>query len=169
MIKRLLRQRNNSRVANINPIPVGSQAPELVLESEAGNTVALSDFHGRPVVLVFYPADNTSVCASQLALYNEAYHMFEAYDAQLLAISVDDQASHQEFAQQLGLRFPLLSDDAPFGKTARAYGVYNEADRVAERALFVLDSQGTVSWRYVAPRDVNPGANGILEALETLK
>jgi peroxiredoxin (alkyl hydroperoxide reductase subunit C) len=169
VIKRLLRQRNDAKETNINPIPVGSQAPELVLVSESGDTVALDDFLGRPVVLVFYPADNTSVCASQLALYNEAYQMFEAYDAQLLAISVDDQDSHQEFAQQLGLRFPLLSDDDPFGKTAKAYGVYDEEDHVAERALFVIDSQGTVRWRYIAPRGVNPGANGILEALESLK
>jgi len=152
-----------------SPVPVGNQAPDFVLSSESGDLLALSDFRGRPVVLVFYPADNTSVCASQLTLYNEAFQMFSEYDAQLLGISVDDQASHQEFARKLSLRFPLLSDDDPIGEIARAYGVYDEEDQVSERALFVLDTQGNVSWRYVAPRGVNPGANGILEALESLR
>ena len=147
---------------------VGSQAPEFVLTSESEESLTLSDFRGRPVVLVFYPADNTSVCASQLALYSEAYQMFEEHDAQLLGISVDDQTSHQEFARSLKLRFPLLSDDDPVGEIARAYGVYDEDDQVAERALFVLDANGDISWGYVAPRGVNPGANGILEALETM-
>ena len=94
--------------------------------------------------------------------------MFEEHDAQLLGISVDDQASHQAFASSLKLRFPLLSDDDPNGAISKAYGVYDENDRVSERALFVLDANGEVSWQYVAPRGVNPGANGILEALESL-
>lgn len=169
MIKRLLRQKNKSGPAEPNPLPAGSQAPEFVLTSESAESLALSDFRGRPVVLVFYPADNTSVCASQLALYNEAFQMFEEHDAQLLGISVDDRASHLEFARSLKLRFPLLSDDDPLGEVAAAYGVYDENDEVAERALFVLDASGEITWRYVAPRGVNPGAHGILEALESMR
>ena len=94
--------------------------------------------------------------------------MFEAYDAQLVGLSVDDHASHQKFAKTLNLGFPLLSDDDPAGAIAKEYGVYSERDKVAERALFVLDAEGRIHWRYVAPRGVNPGANGILEALESL-
>jgi peroxiredoxin (alkyl hydroperoxide reductase subunit C) len=119
-------------------------------------------------VLVFYPEDNSSVCANQLVLYNEAYPMFEEYGAQLLGISVDDLASHQTFAGSLGLQFPLLSDDDPVGETASAYGIFDETDQVAERALFVLDAEGVIYWRHVSPRGVNPGAHGILKALESL-
>lgn len=128
----------------------------------------LSELRGRPLVLVFYPEDNSSVCSSQLVLYNEAYQMFEEHGAQLLGISVDDQASHQEFAKSLDLQFPLVSDDDPLGEIARAYGVFDEVDHVAERALFVLDADGIIRWRYVSPRAVNPGANGILKALGSL-
>jgi len=167
MIKRLFKQ-ERKRPSGPNPLPVGDRAPDFNLPSDSGEPVALNNLRGRPVVLVFYPEDNTAVCSSQLVLYNEAYQMFGAYDAQLLGISVDDQASHKAFADSLGLQFPLLSDDEPMGETALAYGVFDEKDRVAERALFVLDADGVIRWRYVAPRGVNPGADGILEALESL-
>jgi peroxiredoxin (alkyl hydroperoxide reductase subunit C) len=150
-------------------LPAGDEAPDFSLQSNSGEPVRLSDLRGRPVVLVFYPEDDSSVCSSQLALYNEAYRMFEEHDAQLLGISVDDLVSHQAFADSLSLQFPLLADDDPPGETASAYGVFDEVDQVAERALFVLDAEGIIRWRYVAPRGVNPGANGILEALESLE
>ncbi|UCG26530.1 MAG: peroxiredoxin [Chloroflexota bacterium] len=150
------------------PLATGQAAPDFTLQSDSGTTLKLSKLRGRPVVLVFYPKDNSSVCSSQLALYNEALSMFEEYDAQLVGISVDDHASHQKFARALNLNFPLLSDDDPAGETAKEFGVYSEQDQVAERALFVLDAEGRIHWRYVAPRGVNPGANGILEALESL-
>jgi peroxiredoxin (alkyl hydroperoxide reductase subunit C) len=146
----------------------GALAPDFTLQSDSGATLKLSDLRGQPVVLVFYPKDNSSVCSSQLALYNDALAMFEEYDARLIGLSVDDHASHEKFARALNLGFSLLSDDDPAGETAKGYGVYSEKDKVAERALFVLDSEGRIHWRYVAPRGVNPGANGILEALESL-
>lgn len=167
MIKRLLRQ-NKTTQSSPKPLPAGNKAPDFILTSDSGEEIALKEFRGRPVVLVFYPEDNSSVCSNQLALYNEAYHLFEEHDAQLLGISVDDQASHKEFAESLNLRFPLLADDDPTGEIARAYGVYDENDQVAERALFVLDADGDINWRYVAPRGVNPGAHGILDALESM-
>jgi peroxiredoxin (alkyl hydroperoxide reductase subunit C) len=167
VIRRFLKPKNE-KPTGADPLPVGSRGPDFSLESASGEMLALSDFRGRPVVLVFYPADNSSVCSSQLILYNEAHHMFEEYDAQLLGISVDDRASHADFAESLRLRFPLLSDDDPLGAAARAYGVFDDKDQVAERALFVLDASGVIRWRSVAPRGVNPGANGILETLESL-
>lgn len=168
MIRRLF-QRERKRSSGPSPLPAGADAPDFCLQSDSGESVTLSDLRGRPLVLVFYPEDDSSVCSSQLALYNEAYQMFEEHGAQLLGISVDDHASHQAFAKALGLQFPLLSDDDPVGEIARAYGVFDESDQVAERALFVLDGGGVIRWGYVAPRGVNPGANGILEALESLE
>ncbi|HSG15914.1 MAG TPA: peroxiredoxin [Anaerolineae bacterium] len=168
MIKRFLKSRERGQAPTNVPLPVGASAPEFSLQSDSGATLKLSDLRGRPVVLVFYPKDNSSVCSSQLVLYNEAREMFEAHNARIVGISVDDHLSHQKFARDLKLSFPLLSDDDPTGETAKEYGVYSEQDKIAERALFVLDEEGRIHWRYVAPRGVNPGANGILEALESL-
>jgi len=139
------------------------------LKASNGEGISLSQFHGRPVILAFYPADETPVCANQLALYNEALHLFDDYGAQLLAISVDDVASHQNFAESLKLRFPLLADDNPVGDVAGRYGIFNPGDGISERALFVVDQAGTIRWSEVSPRDVNPGAHGILQALESLR
>jgi peroxiredoxin (alkyl hydroperoxide reductase subunit C) len=147
----------------------GVPAPDFVLEASNGERIRLSQFHGRPVILAFYPADQTPVCSNQLALYNEALHLFEDYEAQLLAISVDDVASHQDFSESLNLRFPLLADDNPAGDVAGRYGVFNPGDHLSERALFVVDHAGTIRWSEVSPRDINPGAHGILQALESLR
>ena len=168
MIKRLLSSKKSGQNTIDAPLVAGEMAPDFTLQSDRGTTHKLSHLRGRPVVLVFYPEDNSPVCSSQLVLYNEALHMFEEHDAQIMGISVDDHASHQSFARALNLRFPILSDDDPAGEIAKAFGVFSEHDKVAERALFVLDADGRIHWRYVAPRGVNPGANGILEALEAL-
>jgi peroxiredoxin len=167
MIKRLLKSKRTDKDSP-DPQAPGAEAPNFRLQSETGEWLTLDELRGRPVVLVFYPADNSPVCSSQLALYSEAHSMFEAYDAQLLGISVDGTASHRDFARDLKLKFPLLSDDKPPGDLARAYGVFNESKGICERALFVLDDQGVVRWSHVSPPSVNPGANGILEALESL-
>ena len=139
------------------------------MEASNGERITLSQFHGRPVILAFYPADRTAVCSNQLALYNEALHLFNDYEAQLLAISVDDAASHQNFAESLNLRFPLLADDNPAGDVANRYGVFDQKDGKSQRALFVINPDGTIHWSEVSPRDVNPGGHGILQALETLR
>lgn len=128
--------------------------------------MTLSDFRGRPVILVFYPADRSPVCSNQLALYNEALPIFAEHDAALLAISTDGLDAHRAFATDLNLSFPLLADDEPPGAAARAFGVYDEAQGTAERALFVLDADGVIRWHQVSAPDVNPGAHGILYALE---
>jgi peroxiredoxin len=120
------------------------------------------------VVLVFYPADWSPVCGDQLALYNEVYPLFEEYQAQVLGISVDGIWCHREFAKDRNLHFPLLADFHPKGAVAQAYGVYDSETGVARRALFVLDRDGVIRWSHVAPSGVNPGADGILNALESL-
>ncbi len=130
--------------------------------------MSLSQLRGRPVVLVFYPADWSPVCGDQVSLYNEMLSEFHAYDAQIIGVSVDGPWCHGAFAHDRKLRFPLLSDFEPKGEVARRYGVYHEQEGICERALFVIDAEGIVRWSYVSPIGINPGADGILDALEKL-
>jgi len=150
------------------PLPAGTPAPDFTLSSAPGQTVSLGNFRGRPVILAFYPADWSPVCGDQMALYNEILPEFERYHAQLLGISVDGVWCHTAFARDRKLHFPLLADFEPKGAVARRYGAYREGDGFSERALFVVDGDGIVRWSYVSPVDVNPGADGILRALEPL-
>src|SRR5438270_10711160 len=151
------------------PLPAGTRAPEFTLRSTPDQWLTLSELQGRPVVLAFYPADWSPVCGDQMALYNEMLDEFQNFQAQLLGISVDGVWCHAAFAGKTKLRFPLLADFEPKGAVARAYGVYDEKDGVCERALFVINANGIIHWSYVSPMGVNPGANGILSALEDLK
>lgn len=162
-------QRNNQALELSRGLPVGSEAPGFTLPATGSDPISLSQFEGQPVVLVFYPADASPVCSNQLALYNESLHLFAKYNAQLLAISIDDLESHQSFSKELGLKYPLLADVDPLGQVAREYGVLNPADGKCDRALFVIDSQGKIHWSHVSPRGVNPAAAGILAALESVE
>ncbi|MFZ0548763.1 MAG: redoxin domain-containing protein [Candidatus Promineifilaceae bacterium] len=159
---------NQAQPDSGKPLAPGTAAPNFILPSTSGNPIQLSELNGRPVVLAFYPADHSPVCSSQLALYNEALPLFKEFEAELLGISIDDPASHDAFAQNLNISFPLLADYDPSGAVARAFGVFDEEANNARRALFVLDRSGVVRWSYVSPKHVNPGANGILAALESL-
>ena len=150
------------------PLPPGTPAPDFTLHSTPDQTVSLREFRGRPVILAFYPADWSPVCGDQMSLYNEVLEEFRHYGAQLLGISVDGVWCHRAFADARKLHFPLLADFEPKGEVARAFGVYRAGDGISERALFVLDRNGVVRWSYVSPVGVNPGADGILEALEKL-
>jgi peroxiredoxin len=151
-----------------SPIAAGAAAPAFALAGAPDRKIALSDFVGQTVILVFYPADWSPVCTDQLALYNELLPLFTEHRAQVLGISVDGVWSHRAFAKDRNLRFPLLSDFEPKGAVSRAYGVYSAQDGTSERALFVIDGAGTVRWSFVSPSGVNPGADGILRALEDL-
>jgi peroxiredoxin len=104
-----------------------------------------------------------------MALYSEMLGEFQEFDAELLGLSVDGAWCHAAFARDRKLHFPLLSDFESKGEVARRYGVYHDADGVSERALFVIDPVGVIYWSYVSPLGVNPGANGILNALAQLK
>jgi peroxiredoxin len=157
----------------MSPLPasdaaVGLAAPAFMLRSTPDQSVSLSDLRGRPVVLVFYPADFSPVCSDQVSLYNELLSEFHTYQAQFVGISVDSVWCHGAFARDRNLHFPLLADFEPKGAMARAYGVYDNAEGVCQRALFVLDGEGIVRWRYVSPMGINPGADGILDALDKL-
>jgi len=166
--------RQEQEMAKRNPItskalPAGAQAPAFELHSTPDQTVKLSDFRGRPVVLVFYPADWSPVCGDQLALYNEILQEFSRLKAQVLGISVDGAWCHSAYARDRKLHFPLLADFEPKGAVARDYGVYRQGEGTCERALFVIDGEGVITWSYVSPVGVNPGADGILNALEELQ
>jgi peroxiredoxin len=149
-------------------LPPGTEAPDFELNSTPDQKVDLNHFRGRPVVLVFYPADWSPVCGDQLALYNEILPEFNQHAAQLVGISVDGVWCHTAYAQHGKLHFPLVADFEPKGEVARMYGVYRHGDGVAERALFVIDGDGIIRWSYVSPLGVNPGADGILKALESI-
>jgi peroxiredoxin len=147
----------------------GDKAPEFCLKTTPDQSVSLTDFKGRPVILAFYPADWSPVCGDQMGLYNEVLPEFQKFNAELIGISVDGVWCHGAFARDRKLHFPLLSDFEPKGATARTYRVYREGDGVTERALFVVDGEGLIQWSYISPIGVNPGANGILSALEELQ
>ena len=149
-------------------LQAGAVAPDFTLPGAPGETVSLRDLRGRPVILAFYPADWSPVCGDQMALYNEVLPEFEAHGATLLGISVDGSWCHAAFTENRHLHFSLLADFEPKGGVARRYGVYRDGDGIAERALFVIDGTGVIRWSYVSPIDVNPGADGILKALEAL-
>jgi peroxiredoxin len=150
-------------------LPAGRQAPDFALRSTPDQTVRLSEFRGRPVVLAFYPADWSPVCGDQMALYNEILPEFQKLGAEVLGISVDGAWCHVAFSRDRKLHFPLLADFEPKGAVARLYGVYREADGTSERALFVINPAGAIHWSYVSPVGVNPGADGVLSALEELQ
>jgi peroxiredoxin len=143
-------------------------APNFTLNATPDQKVSLSDFRGKPVVLAFYAADWSPVCGDQMALYNEILPEFHRHQATLIGISVDGAWCHAAFAANRKLHFPLLSDFEPKGAVARAYGAYRPIEGTTERALFVIDEQGLIYWSYLSPVGVNPGADGILEALESL-
>lgn len=146
----------------------GTQAPDFTLHVTPDQTLSLRELRGRPVVLAFYPADWSPVCGDQMALYNEMLPEFEKYGAEVVGISVDGTWCHDAFAKDRHLHFPLVSDFEPKGEVARKYGVYRESEGVTERALFVIDKNGIITWSYRSPVAVNPGADGILQALEDL-
>jgi peroxiredoxin len=168
MFRRSRRDATEAVPAPLAPLAPGTEAPDLTLPATEGDKLSLRDFRGQPVVLVFYPADWSPVCGDQLTLYNEVLPLFGEYQAQVLAISVDGIWCHRAFATHRNLRFPLLADFEPKGAVARAYGVYNAEAGTSKRALFVIDGQGIIRWSYVSPGNVNPGADGILAALEAL-
>jgi peroxiredoxin len=169
MFRRTKRPAGEQPVGPSSALAPGTPAPDFELPGIAGERLALRDFRGQPVILVFYPADWSSVCGDQLALYNEVLPMFNEYGAQPIAVSVDGVWCHQAFAEKLNLQFPLLSDFEPKGAVARSYGVYDSAKGVNQRTLFVIDRDGIIRWSYVSPSGVNPGAEGILRALEGMR
>lgn len=146
----------------------GKKAPDFKLNVTADQKLSLDELKGNPVIIAFYPADWSPVCSDQMSLYNEILPEFKKHKANLVGISVDGYWCHDAFAKNSHLHFPLLSDFEPKGSVAKKYGAYNQDAGVCERALFVIDKNGVIAWSYLSPMGENPGADGILEALEKL-
>jgi peroxiredoxin len=151
------------------PLRAGTPAPDFTLKSTPDQTVSLHEFRGRPVILTFYPADFSEVCSDQMSLYSQIMPEFSKYNAEILGISVDGPWAHKAFREQRHIKFFLLSDFEPKGEVGRAYGVYNAKTGEEKRALFVIDEDGMIRWSYLSPSGVNPGADGILNALEEMQ
>lgn len=150
------------------PLSVGTKAPEFTLKATPDQEVSLDDFAGQPVILAFYPADFSPVCSSELVLFNELLPEFKKHNAVVLGISVDSVWSHLAFANQTHVRFPLLSDFHPKGEVAMRYSSYRSEVGECERALYLIGPDGNVAWSSISPPGVNPGADGVLKALEEL-
>jgi peroxiredoxin len=150
-------------------LAAGTPAPDFTLPKSPDANLRLADSRGHPVILAFYPADWSPVCGDELTVFNEVLPEFQRYHAELLGISVDGVWSHKAYVSARRFEFPLLADFEPKGAVSRAYGAYRAQDGFSERALFVLDSAGVIRWSYLSPVGVNPGADGILAALEALK
>lgn len=143
-------------------------APAFTLYSTPDQKLSLDDFKGKRLVLAFYPADWSPVCSDQMALYNETLKLFRGYNAEVLGISVDSKWCHLAFSDNRKLHFPLLADFEPKGDVSRKFGAYNEENGESRRALFVIDEEGVIQWSYLSPDGINPGADGILDALDAM-
>ncbi|MDB5106535.1 MAG: peroxiredoxin [Fibrobacteres bacterium] len=146
----------------------GTPAPSFKLHATPDQELSLEDFRGKNLVLVFYPADWSPVCGDELAVFNEVLPMIRRHNAELVAISVDGTWCHQAFKESRRFGFPLLSDFEPKGEVSRNYGIYREGDGESGRALYVIDGDGIIQWSYLSPVGINPGAEGILKALESI-
>lgn len=149
---------------------LNGEAPSLALEGVEGGRVrrfSLEDFRGRWVVLFFYPADFTFVCPTEIRGFQNRLAEFKACMCDVLAISVDDVASHRAWAEELaGVSFPLLSD--PSRAACRAYGVLNDADDRAFRATFVISPRGTIAYMVVSPMNVGRSVDETLRVVQAL-
>jgi peroxiredoxin Q/BCP len=125
-------------------ISVGDPAPTFTLPATGGGEASLSDYLGKPLVLVFYPGDDTPVCTKQLNSYNDDLSQFEALNAQVVAISAQSVESHEKFADKHGFKFPLLADTDK--SVAASYGTLGPLG-FPRRSVFIVDGDGIV--RYV--------------------
>jgi peroxiredoxin len=149
-------------------LETGIPAPDFSLYTTPDQQIRLSEFKGKKVILAFYPADWSPVCGDQMALYNETLSFFHKHNAALLGISVDGKWCHLAFSQDRKLHFPLLADFEPKGEVAKLYKVYDEKEGECMRALYIIDEEGIIRWNYLSPIGINPGADGILDALEEM-
>ena len=149
-------------------LPIGILAPDFELFSTPDQKLRLSELKGKKVVLAFYPADWSPVCGDQMSLYNEMGKYFARHNAMVVGVSVDSKWSHLAFIEARHFHFPLLSDFEPKGEVARLYQVYDAGTGESKRALYVIDENSVIRWSYLSPVGINPGADGILNALEEI-
>jgi peroxiredoxin len=149
-------------------LAIGTKAPDFSLFTTPDQQIKLNQLKGKKVILAFYPADWSPVCGDQMALYNETLKLFHKQNAELVGISVDSKWCHLAFSQDRKFHFPLLADFEPKGAVAKLYDVYDEQEGECQRALYVIDEDGIIRWNYLSPVGINPGADGILDALDEM-
>ncbi len=120
------------------------KAPDFTAKDTQGNTLSLSDFAGKTVVLYFYPKDDTPGCTKEACSFRDNYSAYQAKDVVVLGVSTDDEASHQAFTSKYNLPFPLLADVD--GSITKAYDLYSEMNGMgyAKRVTYVIDGQGSI-------------------------
>jgi peroxiredoxin Q/BCP len=123
------------------PLSVGTEAPSFTAKDTNGNTVSLSDFKGKTVVMYFYPKDDTPGCTKQACSFRDAQSQYQSKDIAVLGVSADDEASHQAFTQKFNLNFPLLVDTDK--SLIKAYDV--DGGGYAKRVTYVIDGDGKIS------------------------
>jgi peroxiredoxin Q/BCP len=128
-------------------VAVGDKAPDFTLSGTGSRSYSLSEFRGKPVVRVFYPGDDSPVCTKQLNTYNNELEQFSGVGAQVIAISAQDMASHDKFANKHGFQFPLLSD--PDKAVAEAYGTVGPLG-FPRRSVFVINADGVITYAHRA-------------------
>jgi len=143
-------------------------APDFELNCTPDQKLKLSELRGKKIILAFYPADWSPVCSDQMSLYDEMLKFFSRHNAQVIGISVDSKWCHLAFSENHKFHFPLLADFEPKGAVSKLYEVYDEKEGESLRALYVLDEKGIIRWNYLSPVGINPGADGILDAIEDL-
>ena len=149
-------------------IEEGKPAPDFELQTDTGETVRLSDFHGKPVVLYFYPKDDTPGCTTEACEFRDAYDRYRERGVEILGVSPDDVASHQKFRSKYELPFTLLAD--PDHPVAEAYGVWGEKKFAGKsylginRSTFLIDAEGNVAR---AMRGIKPAGHAV-KVLEEL-
>jgi peroxiredoxin len=150
-------------------LEVGDRAPDFSLPTHNEGELNLGWYRSRRnVVLAFYPADWTPVCATQIPGYQQIINDFEKLDCQLLGISVDSVPSHIAWARSMGgLSFPLMSDYWPHGEIAKRYGVLTDRG-FAERAIFLIDKGGVVRYIEIVDPAVLPDTSKLFEAIKGL-
>ena len=151
-------------------LKAGETAPDFELRTHRVGTVKLSDYRGKQnVVLAFHPLAFTPVCADQMCSYESDLEQFTSADTAVLGVSVDPQPAKAAWAKSLGIsRLDLLSDNYPYGEVARKYGVFREQDGISERALFVIDKNGTIAWSKVYDIPQKPANQELFDALANL-
>ena len=132
-------------MASLKPVDVGDPAPDFTLPGTSNKSYSLSQFRGQTVVLVFYPGDDTLVCTKQLCAYNNELSQFSNVNAQILAISAQDIASHEAFSAKQGYKFPLLSDTDK--SVASLYSVVGLLG-LPKRSVFVIDANGVIKYAH---------------------
>jgi peroxiredoxin Q/BCP len=132
-------------VASLKTVDVGDLAPDFTLPGTSNKSYSLSQFRGQTVVLVFYPGDDTLVCTKQLCAYNNELSQFSNVNAQILAISAQDVASHEAFSAKQGYKFPLLSDTEK--TVASLYSVVGLFG-LPKRSVFVVDANGVIKYAH---------------------